>query len=257
MPQMPGADPHRRYASARELADELGRFLRGEPTLARPIGFVGKTAKWCRRRPAQAVLLGTLIIVFLAGLSGVLWQWRQSEGHRHRAEAGERLLAQRAYDSDINLAQRALAELNLGRARELLDRHRTAAKSEVRSPDSPMDLRGWEWRYLWQQARGDSSRILMSCSNTIMSMAISSDARRLAIRERSGRITLWDMTARRQVAELPGHGWHRGLAISARGDLLATGDNERTGSRNNRPRREPRQAVETAAAQGSRPTGTS
>jgi len=220
-------DPHRRYASARELADELGRFLRGEPTLARPVGFVGKTAKWCRRRPAQAALLGALTIVFLLGSVGVLWQWRQSEAQRRRAETGERLAAQRAYDSDINLAQRALAELNLGRARELLDRHRPSTNSAFRTPRSAFDPRGWEWRYLWKQTRGDPSRVLTNCSSMVWAMAMSSDGRRLAIRERSGRITLWDMTVRRQVGELPGQGWHRALAITARGDLLAAGGNER------------------------------
>jgi WD40 repeat protein/serine/threonine protein kinase len=226
-------DPHRRYASARELADELGRFLRGEPTLARPVGFVDKTAKWCRRRPALAALSGALAIALVLGTAGVLWQWRQSEAQRARAEAGERLAAQRAYDSDINLAQRALADLNLGRARELLDRHRPSTDSAFRTPRSAFDPRGWEWRYLWKQTRGDRSQVLTNCSNMIMSMAISSDGRRLAIRERSGRITLWDMTVRRQVGELPdgeppGRGWHRALAITARGDLLAAGGNEPT-----------------------------
>jgi len=221
-------DPHRRYASARELADELGRFLRGEPTLARPLGIMGKTAKWCRRRPALAALSGALAIALVLGAAGVLWQWRQSEAQRRRAETGERLAAQRAYDSDINLAQRALADLNLGRARELLDRHRPAAQSAIRTPRSAFDLRGWEWRYLWKQSRGDPSRILTNCSSMVWAMAASSDGKRLAIRERSGRITLWDMTVRRQIGELPGQGWHRALAITARGDLLAVGGNERT-----------------------------
>jgi serine/threonine protein kinase len=124
-------DPHLRYASARELADELGRFLRSEPTLARPVGIMGKLGKWCRRRPAQATLSGALATALLLGSTGVLWEWRRSEVQRAfaedqqaRAEAGERLAAQRGYDSDMNLAQQALAEFNLGRARELLDRHR-------------------------------------------------------------------------------------------------------------------------------------
>jgi WD40 repeat protein len=260
-------DPHRRYASARELADELGRFLRGEPTLARPIGFVGKAAKWCRRRPAQATLLGALAIVFLLGSVGVLWQWRQSEGQRRRAEAqrlraeaGERLAAQRAYDSDMNLAQRALAEFNLGHARGLLDRHRPPPSDKWRvtsdkrglvtdhsSPTTPLatrhsslvtDLRGWEWRYLWKQSRGTGSEILMTSTNPICALALSADGQWLAVREwhpaagafPSDRITLWDLPARRRVGEVRSKGWHRALAISTSLNLLAAPEFERSGS---------------------------
>jgi hypothetical protein len=219
-------EPHRRYASAEELAGELARFLGDQPIRARPANALEKTWRWCRRQPVRAGLIAGLIAMFALGLGGVLWQWRQSEAQRH-------LAAQRAYDSDINLAQRALADLNLGRARELLERHRPPADSAFRTPRSAFDLRGWEWRYLWKQTRGDRSQILTNCSSMVWAMAISADGKRLAIRERSGRITLWDMTVRRQVGELPDsepprRGWHRALAITARGDLLAAGGNEPT-----------------------------
>src|SRR5262249_32621912 len=68
--------PARRYASALELADDLGRFLAREPIRARPVGSAGRLWRWCRRRPLPAALLAALVVVLAGGLGGVLWQWQ-------------------------------------------------------------------------------------------------------------------------------------------------------------------------------------
>jgi predicted Ser/Thr protein kinase len=47
-------EPTRRYASAAELADDLSRYVRGEPVRARPVGPLRRGWRWARRNPALA-----------------------------------------------------------------------------------------------------------------------------------------------------------------------------------------------------------
>jgi len=66
--------PAVRYPTARALAEELDRFLKGEPILARPASAVRKTVSWARRHPNVLVALAALVMVALAFSVFYLWE---------------------------------------------------------------------------------------------------------------------------------------------------------------------------------------
>lgn len=61
--------PESRYSSAQELADELQRFLQGEPVQVHPVGNVGRFLRWSKRQPAEAAMATGLVLSFTAGLA--------------------------------------------------------------------------------------------------------------------------------------------------------------------------------------------
>ncbi len=72
-------NPDERYLSASLLSAELGRFLRQEPIMARPIGRLEKLNRWCRRNPREAVLAALSLLVSVACFLAVLWAWQKTE----------------------------------------------------------------------------------------------------------------------------------------------------------------------------------
>ncbi len=82
-------EPGRRYAGARALADDLGRYLRGAALAARPVGRVERVGRWCRRNPSLAGMTALLVLVVLGGLGGIVYEWRQSVVARGAAELSD------------------------------------------------------------------------------------------------------------------------------------------------------------------------
>jgi tetratricopeptide (TPR) repeat protein/tRNA A-37 threonylcarbamoyl transferase component Bud32 len=108
-------EPARRYASARELAADLDRFLGQEPITARPVSVWERAWKWARRRPAVATLLGLLLVVVGGSLLALTGLWRRAE--QARAEAQQRSVdAEEQRDEARKQKERAENSYRLARA---------------------------------------------------------------------------------------------------------------------------------------------
>jgi serine/threonine protein kinase/WD40 repeat protein len=109
-------DPAERYATARELADDLQRFLNARPVLARPPTLAQRARKWLRRHRTLAVSLGVSVALLLVGAILVLadyaaQQHRLAEERGQLAEGQSKLARQRELDrKDLGREHRQLRE---------------------------------------------------------------------------------------------------------------------------------------------------
>jgi tetratricopeptide (TPR) repeat protein len=111
-------EPKKRYASAHDLAEDLHRFLAGEPIRARPAGATERALKWAKRRPAAAALVAFGVLALLGLLLAGVWYNRRLE-EEVAAEQRRRQEAER--ERAATQFQREKAEANFRAAREAVD----------------------------------------------------------------------------------------------------------------------------------------
>jgi tetratricopeptide (TPR) repeat protein len=105
--------PDDRYGTAKDLADDLQRFLDGKPVLARPAGAPRKLWMWAYRRPAQA-MAASLAALFLLAVLAALFINEQARRRQVADAVGKALTA--AIAGDLDAAERATAEAELAGA---------------------------------------------------------------------------------------------------------------------------------------------
>jgi hypothetical protein len=180
----------RRYATAREMADDLRRFLKGEPIHARPIGGAERPWRWCRRKPALASLTASVGMLLVAlGVGGTISAVR----FRLQAQQEKRLRSEGDEYQRIAVAHGELAASlpNPGRAELLLDA-------------CPSDRREWEWHYLKRLWRTEPVVLRDPDGEEFNSVAFSPDGARLAAACGDGTVRVWDLKSS-EVVILRGH----------------------------------------------------
>jgi WD40 repeat protein/tRNA A-37 threonylcarbamoyl transferase component Bud32 len=218
-------EPRKRYPSASALAEDLRRFLAGEPIMARPVGTLERTLKWVKRRPVVACLLAALIVTICSLVIGGTWFTLRLESaldvaekkrlaadasaeaeskakvkaqeEKNRADLAERLkdeqlvlAEQRAYDLQIAMARRDLEE-GVGSAQDILSLCRK-------------DLRHFEHGYLMRLCRM-RLRTLRGHASAILGMTFSPDGKRLAsagLLLGKGEVKIWDTNTGQELLSM-------------------------------------------------------
>jgi WD40 repeat protein/tRNA A-37 threonylcarbamoyl transferase component Bud32 len=141
-------EPPRRYASAEALADDLGRYLAGEPISARPVRSAERAWRWARRNPGWAAMLATvagLLVIIALGSPVMTLRLSQaldvSDKTRQQAEDEKRKADERSWEALLVQARASSRSRERGQRFDGLGAIRRALELPVPPGRSVAELR--------------------------------------------------------------------------------------------------------------------
>ncbi len=199
-------EPDRRYQTAAALSEDLERFLKDEPILARPVSRTERTWLWCRRNPRTAGLVsavGLLLLVILIGLPIALVRI-----HNSRDEALQYVSEK---EEQRQAAETNLRRLELERARSLfVADNAPAALASLAAllRKDPSNTVVAEWIINELTSRNFALPIAkpMVHGDKVHFAQFSADSRRLVTASRANEARVWDALTGRPISPSLKHG---------------------------------------------------
>jgi len=189
-------DRSRRYATAADLAADLGRFLCGEAVSAQPPSLTYLTGKFVRRYRAPLAVAAVVLTVLLGGtvaaFLGIDRERRAALDAKGKLQDANDLLEEQLYSNRIAVAERELTmNHDIGLASDLLGK-------------CPERLRGWEWDYL-MRLRDGGRPPLAGHKAGLWTAVFSPDGRRIATASIDGTVKIWDAKNGKELRTFTGH----------------------------------------------------
>lgn len=191
-------EPSERYASALDLALDLGRFLAGEPIEARQASSWNRVRKFARRNKVfVGGVLGGMAALFLGSVVSMMFALGEA-GARKLADANTLRAAENA-----RAAEREAYRARLGAAMLALD-DRVLADAAQNLETAPVALRGWEWDHYHTRLLDDSpvTEHIPTDSRSVLSL-FSADRRMLAMSSTEAELQLIDAETGQSLADSP------------------------------------------------------
>ena len=183
--------PKDRYVSAEQLAEDLQRFLRHEPVLARRVSPVGRLIRWSKRNRAFAAVSVLLLASLLLGFAASLVVSARLLHLTQQLSTSLDVSRHNEYTAEINVAGHTITQIGeLTVGLEILNR--------LRPKLAQPDFRGWEWRYLRGLCRSDSQQCLFNAGSAVYGLDLTNDDRYLAVAARQS-LQLWDLSTQKRL----------------------------------------------------------